>query len=371
VKKKILLTGATGFVGSFLLKHLLTSAAFKEAHFFCLYRSERKQKEVKDFLQQSEILIPLTAVSSEEVEKRITWVKDYFSSVRPHFPLQISFDTVIHTAGQVHSHRSQDFYTANTYYTQNLLDSLKNHGQNCHFIYLSSQSASGPDLTTHMRTEREESSPVSHYGKSKLMAECSLQAQKDFFKKITIIRPPMILGPRDMAFLDFFKMIKRKILFIPGTKVEDSLKKAYRYIGIFDLCIFLEKLIQRPPFCRFETYFVAHPNLITLKDLIETAHKTLFSSSFSSHKNTLRFIPIPVGLLKIAAFGLDFSSNMLNLFSIPFSSRFSFDKVKELAENNWTFSSEKQQKDYPVEFKDSLENILFIAISEHQRIKNL
>jgi len=99
--------------------------------------------------------------------------------------------------------------------------------------------------------------------------------------------------------------------------------------------------------------------------------KNSFSSSFSSHKNTLRFIPIPVGLLKIAAFGLDFSSNMLNLFSIPFSSRFSFDKVKELAENNWTFSSEKQQKDYPVEFKDSLENILFIAISEHQRIKNL
>ncbi len=75
-------------------------------------------------------------------------------------------------------------------------------------VYVSSLAAIGPAPTTQALRESDPVAPVSEYGRSKLAGE-------DFLKQyaqqipISIIRPPMVLGPGDRVSLDLFKTIAR------------------------------------------------------------------------------------------------------------------------------------------------------------------
>lgn len=103
-------------------------------------------------------------------------------------------DAVLHGAGILHVHRTRDWYDINTRGTRILAQAALDSGVR-RFVFLSSNAAAGraPNSKT-LLDEAAGASPISHYGKSKYLAEQALLALAHRFEPV-IIRPCMFYGP--------------------------------------------------------------------------------------------------------------------------------------------------------------------------------
>jgi nucleoside-diphosphate-sugar epimerase len=78
------------------------------------------------------------------------------------------------------------------------------------FVFVSSQAAIGPSPDGTPVPPSRAPNPVTNYGRSKLEAEREVRAVRDELP-VTIIRPPLIYGPRDTETLQFFQWVARGI----------------------------------------------------------------------------------------------------------------------------------------------------------------
>ncbi len=103
-------------------------------------------------------------------------------------------DVVIHCAAIVHKNESdyKDRYeNINHRLTVDIAKKAKSQNVK-HFIFMSTMSVYGNNVTE--ITKNTPLSPVTLYGKTKLMAETDLQKLSDENFNVTIIRPPMVYG---------------------------------------------------------------------------------------------------------------------------------------------------------------------------------
>jgi nucleoside-diphosphate-sugar epimerase len=180
---KVLVTGATGFIGSHLAKALVREGYSVT----CLARSSSKL----GYLEGLDISVIRGDCTDPESLKGIA-----------------GFDYVFHLAGLTKAASSREAYLANEKGTANIVDAVI---QGCpwlkRFVYVSSLAAAGPSPDMRPLTEDMKPCPVSVYGKTKLAGEkyvCSKKGKMPF----TVIRPPAVYGPRDGDMLVFFKMVK-------------------------------------------------------------------------------------------------------------------------------------------------------------------
>ncbi len=92
---------------------------------------------------------------------------------------------------------------------KNLLDATTKHNPSLkRFVHISSQAAVGPSPSRIPITEETAPHPITSYGKSKWQAEeeC-LKASSDL--AITIVRPPVVYGPRDKDVFEFFSTVNK------------------------------------------------------------------------------------------------------------------------------------------------------------------
>ena len=288
---KYFVTGATGFVGSHLVDLLIS-----EGHeVYSLVRSEEKAKNFH--LGGNYIL------GSLQSEGNIDWLSQ----------LPEDIDVVYHIAGIVHSPKKERFFDINTRATENLFLQLKKKFDDLHFIFVSSLAAGGPSEIGRLRTISDQDSPVSIYGQSKKDAEEAIIQVKENFK-LTIFRPPLILGPRDPAIVDVYKMVKSRIILGPGN---NFLKKEYSFIYVKDLV----KLLYYSSKTRTEgTFYTANQDTISFIDILDAIKQTL-------KINRLIYITIPDKLLILVA--------KLSRY-LPISDRFTEDKVNELLQRSWS-----------------------------------
>lgn len=121
-------------------------------------------------------------------------------------------DAVVHAAGLVKARSEEEFFTTNVKGTQNLLDAAKEVAPHLlRFVFVSSLAVVGPSLDGSPVLGNGEPRPVTRYGRSKLAAERLVHGAKDELK-VTILRPPMIYGPRDNEALAFFQSVSRRFL---------------------------------------------------------------------------------------------------------------------------------------------------------------
>lgn len=123
---------------------------------------------------------------------------------------------VIHVAGITWATRARDFFLHNSEATGCLVDACIASGQVERLILVSSQAAAGPGTREHPRTEAMAAHPITVYGRSKLEAESRCLQAADRLSVI-ILRPSAVYGPRDTAFLPYFRLVKRGFLLEFGS----------------------------------------------------------------------------------------------------------------------------------------------------------
>lgn len=298
---KIFVTGATGFVGS----HLCDLLSQNGHEIFTLVRSKKKAQEFQ---------LKGTLIQGDLDPRRLQWME----------ALPKDIDIVIHTAGIVHSLDPKAFYDINFEATKALAKSLLDHNdKNLKFIFISSLAAAGPAIDKEIIDEEDAPMPVSDYGRSKYLAESWLRENLAGKSDLVIIRPPMVIGPRDVAVLDIFKMVQSKIILVPGLHGED---KSYSFVNVFDLCETISKVITSSTTFG-EVFYSSHPQVITMRELNNEIKKQMGNPrtiTIKAPEFIIKFIAKIVGILKI------------NVRLTP-------DKYKEIAPKRWVCSGEKSR----------------------------
>jgi UDP-glucose 4-epimerase len=173
MKEKVLITGASGFLGYHII-----NAAVKEG--YDVYAAIRKSSNVKHLQHLSVNYIELDYKNAEGLEKLFE---------------EKGFDYVIHAAGTTKANSAAEYDLVNNIYTLNLATAAAKGTKVKRFVFISSLAAIGPSKSIAENiTENKTPEPVTAYGKSKLSAENNL---KKLDIASTIFRPTAIYGPRE------------------------------------------------------------------------------------------------------------------------------------------------------------------------------
>ena len=127
-------------------------------------------------------------------------------------------EVVFHVAGATKGVTYQHYQRGNVMPTQNLLEAVRRtHPGLRRFVHVSSLAAYGPSEPDNPKREHHERRPVEFYGQSKLEAELAVEAVGDELPW-TIIRPPTVYGPGDADNLQLFKLAAQRLNLFWGNR---------------------------------------------------------------------------------------------------------------------------------------------------------
>lgn len=216
-KKKILITGANGFIGSHLMKHLETL----------------KEYEVWGLVRRTSNLFRLQNGKHNLIQASLDDLHDSFPE---------GIDCVIHTAGLASDWgKWEAFYRTNVEGTSKAINNAIKKGVR-RFIYLSSTVVYG--FTGNLNTgEDRKLKPFHHaYCESKYLAETKVSEHKKDIE-IFILRPSNVFGPFDTRFtMQVIEGILRGLKLFPmGGKTTTSTCYVKNLVKAVELCIKAEK----------------------------------------------------------------------------------------------------------------------------------
>ena len=200
MKEKLLVTGASGFIGSFIVEEALRRD-------YDVWAAVRKSSS-RQFLSDPRIhFIELDLDSTEHLLQQLKGS---------------SFSYVVHAAGVTKCLDKADFRRINTLGTQHLVEALLalRMPLRC-FVYISSLSIMGAIREEQPYREILESDtpcPNTAYGESKLAAEQWLSTQE---LPYVILRPTGVYGPRERDYFMMAKSIKAHTDFAVGYRQQD------------------------------------------------------------------------------------------------------------------------------------------------------
>ncbi len=245
----LLVTGASGFIGSFVVEEALRRGME-------VWAGVRKSSS-RQYLQDSRIhLIELDFSSAATLREQL----------RGH-----RFDYVVHAAGATKCLRTDDFFRVNTEGTKHLVDALLALDMPLRrFVYLSSLSVFGAIREEQPYQEIDENDmprPNTAYGRSKLEAERYLDSIGNDFPYI-VLRPTGVYGPREKDYFLMAKSIKQHMDFSVGFRRQDI------------TFVYVEDVVQAV-FLAFDhgmngrKYFLSDGNIYQSSDFSDYIHEAL------------------------------------------------------------------------------------------------
>ncbi|MEX0799784.1 MAG: NAD-dependent epimerase/dehydratase family protein [Dehalococcoidia bacterium] len=190
---KVLVTGASGFLGSHIAEQLV-----------------RGGHSVRVLLRETSDRSHLRGIVVEEAQGDVTQPSSLTAAVA-------GVDAVVHAAGLVKARDEAGFDAVNAQGTVNLLATLNGGETAQRLVYVSSLAAHGPSEDGRPRPLDAPPSPITAYGRSKLKGEELVRAwaaegrSNGTRRSAAIVRPPVIYGPRDRELLPFFKLARWRL----------------------------------------------------------------------------------------------------------------------------------------------------------------
>ena len=229
---KVLLTGATGFVGS----HILDALCLQEIEVVALLRPTSNRQFIARRL--------------ERVEVRIGALDDP-ASLRQALR---DVSHVIHCAGLTKALNRAGFIAGNRLGTRHVIEAINAQGAVQRLVHISSLAVGGPAPPERPAREDDPPRPVSVYGESKLGGED--EVKRGCQAPYVIVRPAAVYGPRDDGFFSLFQAVKRRV--IPrfmGSLAALSMIYAKDLAAAVVVCLTHPAATQR-------TYYAASPEVL-------------------------------------------------------------------------------------------------------------
>ena len=179
-------------------------------------------------------------------------------------------DAVIHAAGLVHVRRTSDWYRVNTEGTRALLAAALRGGSLRRFVLVSSNAAAGRAARSGvlLREDMAEE-PLSHYGRSKLLAERIVLAEKAA-AEVVVLRPCMFYGPPvPPRHVEIYRRIVSGRMPLVGDGRYD---RSVTYIGHLVEACRLALLHPRAP---GEVFYIADREPCTTREVVEAMAEAL------------------------------------------------------------------------------------------------
>lgn len=298
--KPVLVTGATGFIGGHLVDGLL--AAGRELR--ALVRSPARAQHL--------------------AERGVELVEGDLGDVGSLRRACAGVGEVYHLAAMLRAPWRADFAKVNALGCGNVAAACAAQAEPPALVLVSSLAAAGPGEPT--RDERAPARPVSRYGAAKLAGE---QAAAEHGVPLTVVRPPMVLGPGDRASLRLFRMVARGNVIAPG-------KAPLALVDVRDLVELLIAAGERGERVDGSAgagiYHAAYPEAFTLVELGQRIAAAL-------GRKPPRAWRIPLALTWLAAGGGELYGRLRDQPTL-----INLDKARELAGGAWCCSVAKAQE---------------------------
>lgn len=298
---KVVVTGASGFIGSRLRDAMLDAGA----DVIAIRRAGSPEpKRGRSVVADYEDLASLEKLMSDE---------------KP--------DLVFHVAGVTKGVTYADFQRGNVTPTKNLLEAItRAHPTISRFVHVSSLAAYGPSKVGDPHRESNPRKPIEFYGQSKLEAEEVVESYGDKLPW-TILRPGGVYGPGDIDYFNLFKSIAQ------GYNVFFGNKNRWFSAVYVDDCVRSIVEASVSPGAKGRGYFVCDGVPVTWEQFQEKIVK--------AHGKKVRTLDLPEMFVNLAAFG---GEVMTKLDKKP--RLFNRQKAKMGAQDAWTCTHQAARTDF-------------------------
>jgi UDP-glucose 4-epimerase len=292
MKQRVLITGASGFVGF----HLIEEALKNNLEVYAAVRKSSKIDHLKslDIKYTYPDFTDITSLKKEINENK--------------------YDYIIHAAGVTKAKSQKEYNQINAAYTNNLAKAvLESDIKLKKFVLISSLAAVGPlNSLQGVITEQTPPAPVTAYGKSKLLAEENLKTFSSL--NYNILRPTGVYGPRDKDIFIFFKQVSRGLEPYIG-----NIQQNLSFIYVTDVAKAAIKSLHAG---NKKTYNLSDGNFYDRYELGNVTKKVLNLKTIKFH--------LPVIFVKLIAIIAEKYSSLNNKASV-----LNVEKLNELMAVNW------------------------------------
>lgn len=291
MRRRALITGATGFVGSHLTERLVAEG----------WEVRALVRPTSDTGRLRELGVELWAGALGDTDA----IRRACAGV----------EVVYHLAAVTGLRSEKNFHGANVEGTRSVVEAVRGAEQRpARLVYLSSYAACGPSVPGRPRTLQEPAAPLTDYGRTKLAGEAVVQEAERAGVAVVIVRAPAVYGPGDHALLAYFRLVKMGLAPSPSGG-----ERSLHLVLVTDLARALARAADAPA----GTYPVAEPREHAWGEVVAAMSRAL-------GKRPLR-IPLAPGLVRAAAATTERAGALLGRPVV-----FNREKAEEMLAQAWT-----------------------------------